>query len=124
MAEKNVQKIHVIDADGQILGRLATQVAVLLRGKHKADFVPYEDRGDAVTVINAGKMKVTGKKMEQKVYWRHSGYLGSTKFKKLGKAFEENPGEVLRRVVMGMLPKNKLRIRFIKKLKVYESNAK
>jgi large subunit ribosomal protein L13 len=122
--QKNIAKTHTIDADGQVLGRLATQVAVLLRGKHKVDFVPYEDRGDAVTVINAGKIKVTGKKMEQKVYWRHSGYLGSTKFKTLGKSFEESPAEVLRRVVLGMLPKNKLRPRLLKKLKVYESDIK
>lgn len=118
------RKTHVIDAEGKALGRLATQVAVLLRGKHRADFVPYKDTGDLVTVINAGKIKITGKKMDQKVYWRHSGYLGSMKFKKLGVAFQENPAELLKRVVMGMLPKNKLRIRFIKKLKVYEHDAK
>lgn len=124
MEKNKIPKIHVIDAEGKVLGRLATQVAVLLRGKHKVDFVPYEDRGDRVTVINARKIKVTGKKMGQKVYWRHSGYLGSMKFKSLGKAFEESPGELLKRVVVGMLPKNKLRTRLIKKLKVYESDVK
>ena len=115
---------HVIDAEGQVLGRLATQVAVLLRGKHKVDFVPYKDMGDFVTIFNTNKIKVTGKKMDQKIYWRHTGYLGNTKFKKLRIAFEEDSGELLRRVVFGMLPKNKLRSRMIKKLKVHKNTIK
>ena len=111
------RKTHTIDATNKILGRLAAQIAVLLRGKDKPDFVPHKDEGGFVAVKNAGKMRVSGKKMSQKIYYSHSGYLGGLKEMPLKKLFEKNPGEVLKKAVFGMLPKNKLRARMIKRLK-------
>ena len=111
------REIHTIDATGKVLGRLATEIAVLLRGKHKPDFVPYKDMGDFVVVKNVDKIKVTGKKIEKKKYYRHSGYLGGLKEIPLKKLFEKNPAEVLRKAVWGMLPSNKLRPEQIKRLK-------
>ena len=111
------REIHTIDATGKVLGRLATEIAVLLRGKHKPDFVPYKDMGDFVVVKNVDKIKVTGKKIEKKKYYRHSGYLGGLKEIPLKKLFEKNPAEVLRKAVWGMLPNNKLRPEQIKRLK-------
>jgi len=112
------RKAHTIDAAGRILGRLASEIAVLLRGKDKTDFAPYKDIGDIVIVKNIDKLKFTGKKMEQKKYYRHSGYPGGLKEISLGKLFEKNPAEVLKKAVWGMLPKNKLRAKMIKRLKV------
>lgn len=112
------RETHTIDASDKILGRLATEIAVLLRGKHKPDFVPNEDIGDIVVVRNIEKIKFTGKKSEKKIYYRHSGYLGGLKETPLKKLFEKNPGEVLKKAVFGMLPKNKLRARQIKRLKI------
>ena len=112
------RKTHTIDAANKVLGRLASQIAVLLRGKHKPDFVPYKDMGDFVVVKNVGKLKITGKKIEQKKYFRHTGYLGGVKEVSLKTLFKENPAEVLRKAVFGMLPKNKLRARMIKRLKI------
>ena len=109
---------HTIDATNKVLGRLATQIAVLLRGKHKTDFVPYKDMGDFVVIENVDKIKVTGKKMEQKVYYHHSGFLGSLKETPFKKLFKEKPEEVLKKAVFGMLPKNKLRSKTIKRLKI------
>ena len=109
---------HTIDATGKVLGRLAAQIAILLRGKHKPDFVPYKDMGDFVVVKDVGKLKITGKKMEQKKYFRHTGYLGGVKEISLKQLFKENPAEVLRKAVFGMLPKNKLRANQIKRLKI------
>ena len=111
------EKTHTIDAAGRSLGRLAVQIANLLRGKHKPDFVPYKDTGDFVVVENIEKVKFTGKKIEKKKYYHHSGYLGGLKEQPLKKLFKNNPQEVLRRAVFGMLPKNRLRSRIIKKLR-------
>lgn len=111
------RKTHTIDATGKVLGRLSTEIAVLLRGKQKSDFVPYRDMGDFVIVKNVSKLKITGKKMEQKKYFHHSGFLGGVKEVPLKKIFETNPAEVLRKAVFGMLPKNKLRAEQIKRLK-------
>ena len=111
------RKTHTIDATDKVLGRLATEIAVLLRGKHKPDFVPYRDMGDFVIVKNVSKLKITGKKMEQKKYFRHSGYLGGQKETPFKKIFKTNPAEVLRKAVFGMLPKNRLRAEQIKRLK-------
>src|SRR4030042_3259388 len=108
---------HTIDASGRTLGRLATEIANLLRGKNKPDFLPYKDTGDFVLIKNTDKIKFTGKKLEKKKYYRHSGYLGGLKETPLKKLFQQNPKEVLRKAVFGMLPKNKLRARIIKKLK-------
>ena len=111
------KKTHTIDAAGQSLGRLAVQVAVLLRGKNKPDFFPNKDMGEFVIVKNVDKIKFTGRKLEQKKYYRHSGYLGSLKETSLKNLFQKNPDEVLRKAVWGMLPKNKLRSIQIKRLK-------
>jgi len=110
-------KTHIIDASSKTLGRLSTEIANLLRGKHKPDFLPYKNTGDFVMVKNVDKIKFTGKKLEKKKYYRHSGYLGGLKETSLKRLFQKNPKEVLRRAVFGMLPKNKLRARIIKKLK-------
>ena len=112
--EKN---IHTIDATNRVLGRLATEVAVLLRGKHKPDFVPYKNMGDFVVIKNIEKIKITGKKLQQKIYYRHSGYPGGLKKIPMSKLFEENPRKVFIKAVSGMLPKNKLRPQQMKKLK-------
>ena len=108
---------HKIDASGKVLGRLASEVAVLLRGKHKPDFAPHKDMGDFVIIKNIESLKFTGKKMEQKKYFRHSGFLGGVRLVPLKELFKENPAEVLRKAVYGMLPKNKLRPKMIKRLK-------
>ncbi len=111
------RKNHTIDAGGKILGRLAVEIAVLLRGKNKPGFVPYKDTGDFVAVKNADKIKLTGKKIEKKKYFHHTGYLGGLKEVPLKRIIKSNPNEVLRVAVYGMLPKNKLRARQIKRLK-------
>jgi large subunit ribosomal protein L13 len=112
------RKTHTIDATNKILGRLATRIVTLLRGKHKPNFLPYKDEGDFVVVKNADKIKLTGKKLEQKKYYHHTGYLGGLKETPVKKIFEKNPGEVLKRAVFGMFPKNKLRKKQIKRLKI------
>jgi large subunit ribosomal protein L13 len=111
------RETHTIDAAGKVSGRLATQIAVLLRGKHKPDFLAYKDLGDFVVVKNVEKMKFTGRKLSQKKYYHHTGYLGGLKEKPLKKLFSEKPSEVLKRAVFGMLPRNKLRKEQIKRLK-------
>lgn len=109
----------LIDADGRILGRLATRVANLLRGKNKPQYVDFMDTGDFVVVVNAEKIKVTGKKLEQKKYYSHTGYPGGIKEKTLSELMDKKPEEVIRKAVWGMLPKNKLNRAIHKKLKVY-----
>lgn len=109
---------HTIDADGRPLGRLAVEVARLLRGKHKPSFVPYKDEGDFVIIKNIKKIKITGKKLKDKIYYHHSNYPGGFKEIPMAKLFEKSPGEILRKAVLGMLPKNKLRPKMIKRLKV------
>jgi len=113
-----VRKTHTIDAAGKVLGRLASEIVILLRGKQKPDFLPYKDMGDFVVVKNIDKIKLTGKKFEKKIYFRHSGYLGGLKETPLKKIFGVNPGEILKKAVLGMLPKNKLRAKQIKRLKI------
>lgn len=110
---------YVVDAEGLTLGRLATQIASILRGKTKPTYTPHVDVGDFVVIVNAEKIKVTGNKLEQKRYWRHSGYPGGIRSESLGDLLERRPEEVLRRAVKGMLPRNKLARRQITKLKVY-----
>ena len=113
---------HTIDATDKPLGRLAVQIALLLRGKQKPDFVPYKDMGDFVMIENLDKIKFTGKKPDQKIYYRHSGYLGSMKERPLKKLFSMRPGEVLRKAVYRMMPKNKLRAKQIKRLRIKMEN--
>jgi len=110
---------RVVDADGAILGRLATQIASTLRGKHKATFAPHLDTGDAVVVVNAAKIKVTGKKLQDKAYVRHSGYPGGFKSETLERLLERRPEEVIRRAVRGMLPQNRLGDQMARKLYIY-----
>lgn len=117
--KNNNQKTYIVDAKDQILGRLATRVTDLLRGRGKADFAYNVDGGDNVVVINANEIKVTGKKMEDKIYYHHSGYPGGIKQKTLKEAIEKDPTWPLKNAVHGMLPKNKLRSIFIKKLKIF-----
>ncbi len=118
--EQIEQKWWLIDADGKVLGRLATEVAVLLRGKKKPEFVNFLDSGDFVIVINAEKIKVTGKKIDQKKYYSHSGYPGGIKEKTFKELLETKPEEIIKKAVWGMIPKNKLGRAAYKKLKVYK----
>ncbi len=113
---------HLVDAKGKVLGRLATEVATLLRGKHKVDFTPNFDMGDSVTIVNAQDIKITGDKKKKKIYFRHSGYPGGLKSETLGKLFERNPCEVVKRAIYGMLPDNKLRRKQLKRLKIYKGD--
>jgi large subunit ribosomal protein L13 len=110
---------YVVDAEGQTLGRLATRIADTLRGKRKAEFTHHVDTGDFVVVVNAEKIAVTGKKLDDKLYHRHSGYPGGLKSRPLRDELERRPTEVLRKAVKGMLPRNRLARAQIRKLKVY-----
>ena len=109
----------LVDASGKTLGRLATQIADILRGKRKPEYTPHIDTGDFVVVINARDVAVTGNKREQKRYYRHSGYPGGLRSRTLGEQLERRPEEVIRRAVRGMLPRNRLARRQITKLQVY-----
>lgn len=115
----NQNKWWVVDADGAILGRLASQVAAALRGKNNPLYTPHADLGDSVVVINAEKIVLTGRKMDLKNYYRHSGYIGGLKTITAKKLIEKRPEDVVRFAVKGMLPKNSLGRRLFKKLKVY-----
>lgn len=110
---------YLVDAENKILGRLATQIAMRLRGKHKPVFTPHADTGDFIVVINAEKVALTGKKWDKKIYYRHSGYVGGLKEITAKKLLEKKPEDVLRFAVRGMLPKNSLGRRQLKKLKIY-----
>jgi large subunit ribosomal protein L13 len=110
---------RVVDADGATLGRLATQVATLLRGKHRATFSPHLDTGDPVVIVNAAKIRVTGKKLSDKLYIRHSGYPGGFRSETLERLLSRRPEEVIRRAVRGMLPQNRLGEQMMRKLHVY-----
>src|SRR5687768_3212524 len=109
----------LVDAEGQTLGRLATRIADALRGKGKPQYTPHVDTGDFVVVVNAEKIAVTGKKLDEKIYYRHSGYPGGLKQRTLREQLDRRPTQVLRVAVKGMLPKNKLAARQLTKLKIY-----
>lgn len=109
----------VVDADGQVLGRLAVEVARVLRGKHKPVFAPHMDMGDYVVIVNAGKVRLTGNKGEDKMYYRHSGYPGGFKAKPYGELLKDRPELVVEKAIRGMLPHNRLGRAMFKKLKVY-----
>jgi large subunit ribosomal protein L13 len=113
------QAWYLVDADQRTLGRLATEIADLLRGKGKPAYTPHVDTGDFVVVVNAKKVRVTGKKLEQKIYYRHSGYPGGLRQRTLAEQLQRRPEEVIRKAVKGMLPKNRLAAAQLKKLKVY-----
>jgi len=108
--------IIVIDAEGQSLGRLASKISLILQGKNKPSYLSYKDEGDIVEIKNVEKIKITGRKMEDKYYYRYSGYPGGLKKKKVGEVFAKDPKEVLKRAVYNMLPKNKLRKERMKRL--------
>jgi len=110
---------YVVDAEGRTLGRLATQIAETLRGKHKPEYTPHIDTGDFVIVINAEKVAVTGNKLRDKRYWRHSGYPGGIRSRTLAEMLERRPEEVIRKAVRGMLPRNRLARKQLTKLKIY-----
>ena len=117
--DKIERKWYVVDADGCTLGRLASGVASVLRGKNKPQFTPHVDTGDYVIIINADKVRLTGKKLVQKVYFRHSGYLGGDKYTKAGDMLAKNPVRMVELAVRGMVPHNRLGSQIIKKLHVY-----
>jgi large subunit ribosomal protein L13 len=117
------QKWHLVDASGKPLGRLASRVAILLRGKHKPVYTPHVDTGDFVVVVNANKVSLTGKKWKDKLYIHHSGYPGGLKSISAGKMREKKPERLVTLAVQGMLPKNKLGRKMIKKLKVYSQET-
>jgi large subunit ribosomal protein L13 len=110
---------YVVDAEGQTLGRLATQIADVLRGKRKPQYTPHVDTGDFVVVVNAEKIGVTGAKLDNKLYYRHSGYPGGLKSRTLREQLDRQPAEVLRKAVKGMLPKNRIARQQLGKLKIY-----
>jgi large subunit ribosomal protein L13 len=110
---------YLVDADGKTLGRLATRIANTLRGKDKPEYTPHVDTGDFVVVVNAEKITVTGKKLDDKIYYRHSGYPGGIRSRTLREELERRPTEVIRKAVKGMLPRNRLARAQLTKLKVY-----
>lgn len=118
--EEVVREWWEINAEGKTLGRLASKIASILRGKHKANFSPFMDVGDFVVVVNADKIRVTGKKLKEKLYRYHSGYLGNLREFTLEEMLQRKPEEVIKEAVWGMLPKNRLGRKLIKKLKVYK----
>ena len=113
----------VVDASDKILGRLASAVAIRLRGKHKVEFAPHMDTGDFIVVVNARKVRTTGRKLDQKKYYRHSGWIGGLKETSLRDMLAKKPEEVIRKAVRGMLPKNRLGRAMLKKLKIYAGEA-
>jgi len=113
------RKWYVADADGKVLGRFASEIARRLRGKHKPTFCNFQDNGDFIVVVNADKIHLTGKKWSEKKYYRHSGYLGGIKEQTASEVLVKKPEELIRMAVRGMLPKNKLGRKQLKKLKIY-----
>lgn len=110
---------HIVDADGKTLGRVCSEIAVLLQGKHKPIYVPYLNTGDFVIVLNAEKIHVTGNKLSQKMYYRHSGYHGGLTERTLSQVLDRNPDRVIKKAVKGMLPKNALGRKMLSRMKVY-----
>jgi len=117
--EELEQKWYLVNAEGKVLGRLATELAKILKGKNKPIYTPHLDTGDFVVVINAGKLTLTGKKMKDKIYYHHTGYPGGIKEMNAEKLLAKKPTEMIRMAVRGMLPKNSLGRQMLRKLKVY-----
>jgi len=117
------KKWYVVDAEGKILGRLAVEIATRLRGKHKPNYCTFMDVGDFIVVINADKVKLTGKKWDDKKYYRHSGYMGGITERSASEVLARRPEELLQMAVQGMLPKNRLGRQQLKKMKVYAGSA-
>ena len=110
---------YIIDAKDKILGGLASRLAYMLQGKHRPDYTPHVDQGDFFVIVNAEKIRLTGKKLDQKVYWRHSGYMGGLKLETARKLLERQPEKLIYLAVKRMLPRNRMRKRLLKKLKIY-----
>jgi len=122
--DKDIQRSwYIVDAKDKILGRLASKIATILRGKDKVIFSPHQDTGDEVIVVNASKIRVTGKKMTQKLYQRYSAYPGGLNSETMEAVMKKNPERVIRHAVKGMLPKNKLSDKLMKKLRVYPNDV-
>lgn len=117
--ETTIRNWILVDLDGKILGRAATQIANILRGKTKATFTPHMDAGDFVVAINAAKVRLTGKKLTDKIYYKHTGFRGGLKETPAGKLLEKDPTALIIKAVKGMLPKNRMQDHFLKKFKVY-----
>lgn len=117
--DKIERKWWLVDAEDMILGRMATEVAKILRGRHKPTYTPFFDTGDFVVIINAEKIKVTGAKESQKMYYRHSGYMGGIKEIQYERMLATHPERIIKHAIKGMLPKNKLNRKILKKLKIY-----
>ncbi|MGC8966384.1 MAG: 50S ribosomal protein L13 [Caldimicrobium sp.] len=117
--EEVERKWYLIDAKNQILGRLAIKIAYLLQGKHRPDYTPHVDQADFLVIINADKIRLTGKKLDQKLYWRHSGYMGGLKLETARQLLERKPEKLIYLAVKRMLPRNRLRNKLLKKLKIY-----
>jgi len=113
---------YIIDAEQAVLGRLASKIATILKGKHKPSYLPYVDNGDYIVVINAKNLNVTGNKLENKIYYKHTGYIGNMKKTTLGEVVKKDPSIAIKNAVKGMLPKNPLGRSMIKKLKVYNDD--
>lgn len=122
-ADEIDRKWYIVDAQNQILGRFASEIASRLRGKYKPEFSPHMDNGDFIIVINCEKIRVTGKKLEEKMYYRHSGWVGGLKETNLEQLLAKHPRRVIMHAVKGMLPKNRLGRALLKKLKVYAGPA-
>jgi large subunit ribosomal protein L13 len=119
MAKPAARRWHLVDADGKVLGRLSTRIATILLGKHKANYVPHWDHGDHVVVINAAKVKVTGKKESDKTYYHYSGYPGGMRARTVADLRKAHPERLVQQAVKGMLPKTRLGRRMLTKLRVY-----
>ena len=113
---------YIIDAEEAVLGRLASKIATILKGKHKPSYLPYVDNGDYIVVINAKNLNVTGNKLENKIYYKHTGYIGNMKKTTLGEVVKKDPSIAIKNAVKGMLPKNPLGRSMINKLKVYNND--
>lgn len=117
--EEVTRKWYLIDAKDKILGRLASKIAYMLQGKHRPDYTPHVDQADFFVIINAEKVRLTGKKLDQKIYWRHSGYMGGMKLKTARELLEKHPTQLIYLAVKRMLPRNRMRNKLLKKLKIY-----
>lgn len=117
--EEVKRKWYIVDAKDKILGRLASKLAYILQGKHRPDYTPHVDQADFIVVVNAEKIKLTGKKLDQKIYWRHSGYIGGLKLETARKLLERKPEQLIYLAVKRMLPRNRMRKKLLKKLKIY-----
>jgi large subunit ribosomal protein L13 len=122
-AEETKKDWYVVDASGKVLGRLASEIALRLRGKHKAIYTPHVDTGDFIVVVNAEKIILTGKKLTDKIYYSYSGYPGGLRETAAGKMLAEKPENLIRIAVAGMMPKNNLGKKMLKKLKIYSGNS-